>query len=139
MFVRYPEFPDYYGSNYGRLISLKSGIPTLLNENIDNKGYVVYTLSKPPIKRWGKKVVDSTSFPITAHRMVADLFLPNYWQEMDRAKLETHHLNHNKRDNKWTNLILVPSKLHFWLNRAEKIWFCSGNALRERTPYQIQR
>lgn len=139
MFVQYPSYPDYYGSNYGRALSLKSGELTLLNENIDSKGYVVYTFTKPALRRKGKKIGEPITFTITGHRLVADLFLADYWKEMERGKLETHHLDHNRRNNKWTNLILVPGKLHFCLNRIDKIWFFTNKAFRKKTPYQIQR
>ena len=139
IFVQYPGYPDYFGSNYGRVISLKGGTPSLLTQTIDNKGYVVYTFTRPALRRYGKKIGESKPFPITGHRLVADLFLPNYWIEMDRDKLDTHHLDHNRRNNKWTNLILVPKKLHYRLNRLDGIWFYTGKSYRRRTPYQIQR
>lgn len=33
IFVQYPDFPCYYGSSYGRLVSLKSGKAKLLKAN----------------------------------------------------------------------------------------------------------
>ena len=77
--MQYPAFPEYYGSNYGRVISLKSGNLTLLTESLDSHGYVVYKLTKPRVKRGGKLIGDPKKIPVTGHRIVADLFLPNYW------------------------------------------------------------
>lgn len=67
------------------------------------------------------------------------MFLPNYWPGMDFNSLQTHHLNHNKSDNRWMNLVLVPASLHFWLNKVDCIWFFTGKQFRRRTPYEIQK
>ena len=58
---------------------------------------------------------------------------------MQRGKLETHHLDRNRSNNKWTNLILVPGRLHHCLNKIQRIYFYSNQAFRRRTPYEIQR
>ena len=141
IFVQVEGHPKYFGSNYGRLISLKRGTLTLMAETTDSHGYVVYTLSRPALKRRGKKIGDGKPFSITGHRLVADLFLflPNYWIEMTRRKLETHHLDHNRRNNRWTNLIIVPVRLHNVLNKLDNILFYTGKSFKKTTPYEIQK
>ena len=75
VFVNYPGYQDYYGSNYGRLIMEKDGDLTLKAQPMSSEGYIVYVLSKK----------GNDPFPITGQRLVADLFLPDYWPELGRS------------------------------------------------------
>lgn len=109
IFVKYPDWEGYYGSNYGRLISTKEKEPKLLKLLNLSEGYVGYTFSDPQKKK----------FPITANRMVADIFLPNFWKDWERDKLHAHHIDRNRKNNKWTNIVLEPVPLHRAMHRYE--------------------
>lgn len=104
IFVQYPDWEGYYCSNYGRLISLKRKEVEFLKLVPMKNGYVGYTLYDAEKEK--------QKFPITANRMVADVFCPNFWKGVDRSLLHAHHQDRNKLNNKWTNIVLVPVVLH---------------------------
>lgn len=142
-FAQIPRHKDYYGSNYGRCISLKNGRITLLKpEGADwakqNDAYVTYTLSKPRRKKkaTGKKFGKQTRTSVSGQWIVGILFLPNYW---GKENYEIHHINHCKWDNRWTNLILLPNRLHFYANRIYQILFFSKGKFHVYNPYKISR
>lgn len=135
VFVQYPRWNDYYGSNYGRLISVKNGKVELLKPVPTDKeqdGYTGYKLAKVTN---GKQ----RTLPISCHRLVADIFLPNYWKDTikDRNKLQAHHLDHSKNNNYYKNLILLPSRLHQVMNTVKKMVLLKNGKLKTVTPYQI--
>ena len=92
---------------------------TLLKESKDVHSYVVYKMTKGRRNWKGRPTGEVRKMSISGHRLVGDLFLPNYWAEMERGQLQVHHLDHNKDNNCWKNLVLVPTGLHYWLNRIE--------------------
>ena len=109
----------YFGSNYGRLIRKDGERLTLLSESKDPNGYITYKMTKGR-RRWkGQLTGEIRKMPISGHRLVGDLFFPNYWSDMGRGQLQVHHLDHDKGNNCWRNLVLVPTGLHHWLNRIE--------------------
>ena len=137
VFVQYPGWNDYYGSNYGRLISIKFGKvelrqPYPCSENDGKDQYLGYKLTKVT---YGKQ----RQMSISCHRLVADIFLPNYWKDTikDRNKLQAHHLDHSKSNNYYKNLILLPSKLHQVMNTVKKMVLLKNGTFRTVTPYQI--
>lgn len=137
VFVQYPGWNDYYGSNYGRLISVKFGKvelrqPYPCSENDGKDQYLGYKLTKVT---YGKQ----RQMSISCHRLVADIFLPNYWKDTikDRNKLQAHHLDHSKSNNYYKNLILLPSKLHQVMNTVKKMVLLKNGTFRTVTPYQI--
>lgn len=135
VFVQYPRWSDYYGSNYGRLISTKYGKvelrkPQPCGVNDGTGQYLGYLLTKVTNGKQRK-------LSITCQRLVADIFLPNYWQDKDRNKLQTHHLDHSKSNNYYRNLILLPVDLHHVMNTVKKITLLKNNRMRTVTPYQI--
>lgn len=138
VFVQYPGWRDYYGSNYGRLISLKCGKIELrqarscgLSDGKDQ--YLGYRMTKVT---YGKR----RELSITCHRLVADIFLPNFWKDTitDRNKLQAHHLDHSKSNNYYKNIILLPTRLHKTMNTVKKtVLLKSNGTFRIVTPYQI--
>lgn len=138
IFVQYPQWQSYYGSNYGRLISLKCGKVELLTpfENgvhkITGESYLGYKLCKIT---YGKQRVLSLS----AHRLVADIFLPNYWKDLDRNKIQAHHLDHTSKNNFVGNIVLLPTALHQILNRTKKMIYLSNGTFREMNVYEIMQ
>ena len=136
IFVQYPLWNDYYGSNYGRLISMKCGKVELLKPVIcggeNENEYTGYKLAK---KTYDKQ----RTLSISCHRLVADIFLPNYWKDTikDRNKLQAHHLDHSKNNNYYKNLILLPSRLHQVMNTSKKMILLKNGKYRTVTPYQI--
>lgn len=137
VFVQYPRWNDYYGSNYGRLISIKYGKielrqPYPCSEDNGTDQYLGYKLTKVTN---GKQ----RQMSISCHRLVADIFLPNFWKDTikDRNKLQSHHLDHSKSNNYYKNLILLPSKLHQVMNTVKKMVLLKNGKMRTVTPYQI--
>ena len=128
IFVQYPLWNDYYGSSYGRLISVKDGQVKLLKP-ADQNGYFGYKLAKVA---YGKQRI----FSISAHRLVADIFLPNYWKHLDRNQLQAHHLDHNKLNNDYRNLVLLPTALHQIMNRVKRMVLLQNGQIIPVTPYE---
>lgn len=129
IFTKHPDWDWYYGSNYGRCINAKDGNLELVgNENEkDPDKYVEYCFSQP-----GRK-----QKTVSAHRMVADIYLPNFWIGVDRNKLQAHHINHIKSDNVWTNIMLIPCALHYVMNRTKKTALFANGEFREMNLYDI--
>lgn len=88
---------DYLVSNLGEVKSLKSGIPKILSQNLDVKGYWYVPLSCNGIRK-NQRI----------HRLVAQAFLPNN-DNLDQV----NHKNLNKDDNTVSNLE--------WCSSAENI------------------
>ena len=130
IFVQYPKQKDYYGSNYGRLISTKYNKVELLPPS-DTDGYANYKLSQT-VK--GKAQV----LTISSHRLVADIFLPNFWKDRNRNQLQAHHLDHSKRNNYYRNLLFLPTNLHTIMNHVESMCIVVGEkAVPIVTPYDL--
>lgn len=134
IFVQYPRWNDYYGSNYGRLISTKHGKVELLKLVVcGGDGLDLYTGYKLAKKTYNEQRI----LTISSHRLVADIFLPNYWKNKDRNQLQAHHLDHSKNNNYYKNLILLPSELHNVMNRTKKMVLFKNGKFRTLTPYEI--
>ena len=106
VFVEHPEHEGYYISQFGRAISLKRHKITLLGAFIGgqpDRQYLYYDFGKT----------------IGVHRAVADVFTPNFWKKAER--LEAHHIDGNKLNNYYRNLILLPPILHAALHKIKKI------------------
>lgn len=89
-------YEGYQVSNKGRVKSLNfrhTGKERILKSNPDG-GYCLVSLYRNG-KRTSKKI----------HRLVATAFIPN-----PENKPEVNHINHNKRDNRASNLEWVTSE-----------------------------
>lgn len=133
VFVQHDWCEDYYGSNYGRVISLKWGrvevLPALPMGKPNKKGevYLGYKFSKP----------GSDPLPITCQRVIADCFLPNFWKGVDRNKLQAHHLDHGCYNNIWTNIMLLPTPLHRVMDYVKKTALFADGEFKEMNLYEI--
>ena len=78
---------------------------------------------------------------ISANRLIADLFLPDYWPELRYGLKECHHMNHIRNDNRIENLLFLTSKLHNLINHVDTVWFSPGNGkpFKKTHPYDIMR
>lgn len=137
VFVQYPKWSDYYGSNYGRLISMKTGKPEIRTPyingtHVSGKPYLGYKLTK--VVRGKQKELS-----ISMHRLVADIFLPNYWKHLDRNQLQAHHLDHTAQNNFVGNIALLPTRLHQIMNRVKKMIYLKGGTYRVMNVYQIMQ
>lgn len=128
VFVKHPEWNDYYGSQYGRAISVKNNKFRLLELVPGGGGYYYYKFCELP-------TIDKTS--ISAQRMVADIFCPNFWQDKNKNQLQAHHLDHNITNNYFKNICLLPSNLHTVMNKSKKLVYFHDNTFEEMTPYEI--
>lgn len=109
IFVRYPGYNHYYGSNYGRVISIAGKEPKFLKQSKHNR-YDGYTFVEP----------DKPRLRILVGRMVADIFCPNFYREKGRKYVDVHHIDHDKTNNCWRNLVLLPDHLHDVVHRTDK-------------------
>ena len=106
IFVMYPDYNRYYVSNYGRVISFCKKQPEFLKQSKYNRywGYIFYSTVENGIKKPNRKVL--------VGRAVADVFCPNFYKDKERRYLAVHHIDHDKTNNKWTNLVLLPKSMH---------------------------
>lgn len=121
IFVEHPEYKDYYVSQYGRAISLKRNTVKLLKAFMggqSNRRYWYY----------GFEAKDKPH-TISMNRAVADVFCPNFWGNAKR--LEAHHINGNKLDNDYRNLILLTTKLHNAIHDIKKIVWLKDGMIKE--------
>lgn len=100
------DFPRYQISSYGRVKSL-IGEEKLLQPFRSAKGYLSVKLSR----RTGTKgKYDTKTFKV--HRLVAEYFCENYSE-----KIEVHHKNRDKQDNRSENLCCLTKKEHAELHK----------------------
>ena len=120
IFVQYPKWNDYYISSYGRVISTKYNKIELLKPYQIKQGYLFYKLVKVT---HGKQ----RSLCMPAQRLVADVFLPNFWKDQiqDRKKLQAHHMDKNKKNNYYKNIALLPIDYHHTMERVKAIYLLS--------------
>lgn len=111
IFVKHPIYWSYYVSQYGRVVSMKWGKVRLLEAYIGGQPdaqYLYYCFCLAGEKH-----------TIGMHRAVADVFSPNFWDKSIR--LEAHHLDGNKLNNDYRNLILLPRSLHKAIHNIKKM------------------
>ena len=116
IFVEHPEHEGYYISQFGRAISLKRHKITLLGAFIGgqpDRQYLYYDFGKT----------------IGVHRAVADVFTPNFWKKAER--LEAHHIDGNKLNNHYRNLILLTPVLHGAIHKIKKIVLLEDGKIKE--------
>ena len=63
-----------------------------------------------------------------AHRAVADIFCPNFWK---KGKFEAHHIDGNKMNNNYHNIILLPLHLHAAIHKIKKMVLFKDNQIIE--------
>ena len=128
VFVEHPTHEGYYVSQYGRAVSLKRKDAALLGAFIGgqpDRQYLYYGFINNGEKQ-----------TIGAHRAVADVFCPNFWKGSSR--LEAHHLDGNKLNNDYRNLILLTTPLHAAIHKIKTIvWFKDGKIVEYRNPLDL--
>lgn len=120
IFVEHPQAQGYYVSQFGRVVSLKRKKAVLLGAFIggqSDRQYLYYGFS------------DRDTKTIGMHRAVADVFCPNFWKGADR--LEAHHIDGNKLNNHYRNLILLPPILHAAIHKIKKIVLLKDGVMTE--------
>lgn len=121
IFVEHPEHEGYYISQFGRAVSLKRKQAKLLGAFIGgqpDRQYLYYGFSSG---------VETKT--IGVHRAVADIFTPNFWKKADR--LEAHHIDGNKMNNNYWNLILLTPVLHGAIHKIKKIVLLDNGKIKE--------
>lgn len=121
IFVEHPEHEGYFVSQFGRAVSLKRNKVTLLGAFVGgqpDRQYLYYGFSS-----------GSETKTIGMHRAVADIFCPNFWKKAKR--LEAHHIDGNKLNNYYTNLILLTPALHGAIHRIKKIVLLKDGKIKE--------
>lgn len=128
IFVEHPEHEGYYISQFGRAISLKRKQAKLLGAFIggqSDRQYLYYGFS-----------TGSEMKTMSANRAVADVFCPNFWGSGER--LEAHHLDGNKLNNHYSNLILLTTTLHAAIHKIKKIvLFENGKIIEYKNPLDL--
>lgn len=121
IFVEHPEHEGYYISQFGRCISLKRKKVVLLGAFIGgqpDRQYLYYGFSS-----------GAETKTIGVHRAVADVFTPNFWKKAER--LEAHHIDGNKMNNNFWNLILLTPALHGAIHKIKKIVLLDNGKITE--------
>lgn len=121
IFVEHPEYKGYYISQFGRCISTKRKKVALLGAFIGgqpDRQYLYYGFSE------GSEVKT-----IGVHRAVADVFSPNFYKNAKR--LEAHHIDGNKLNNNYKNLILLTPVLHGAIHKIKKIVLLDNGRITE--------
>lgn len=120
IFIEHPTYEGYYVSQYGRVVSLKRKQANVLGAFIggqSDRQYLYYKFS------------DHEQKTIGMHRAVADIFCPNFWKNVER--LEAHHLDGNKLNNDYRNLILLTPVLHGAIHKIKKIVLLEEGKIKE--------
>lgn len=129
IFVEHPEYKKYYVSQYGRVISLKRNGVKLLGAFIggqSDRQYMYYGFTQ-----------NGKTKTIGMHRAVADTFCPNFWKN---KHLEAHHIDGDKMNNNYRNLILLTTDLHSAIHKIKKIVLLADGQIREyRNPLDLVR
>lgn len=109
IFVRHPDYENYYISQFGRVISMSYDKPKFLGlfQGGLKMEYLYFKASE-----------QGETHTISVHNAVARVFCPNFWKDVP---LQAHHLNKNTTDNYYRNLILLPVKLHRDCDRIKKM------------------
>ena len=88
----------YFISNYGYVYSLCRNVPIKLKTQYDQKGYAYISISYKGVSK-----------NVRIHKLVADYFIYN---TNPKAKIEVHHIDLNKRNNHFSNLVHLTPEEH---------------------------
>lgn len=137
VFVPQFNYPNYYVSNYGRIISCQRENVKLIKIQNKNKGDGTKYKYYCPCKKRKKK-----NQKVSIHRSVAQLFCPNLFKDVRDKKgnpipLDIHHLDHNEQDNRAENLIWLPKYLHRHCNDIGKFGIFRTKNARNLHPLEI--
>ena len=137
VFTQIWRFGEYYGSNYGRLISTKFGRIKLRKENVDSTNHIGYVITNP--SEWdGEVQIEAADHKsLSGNQLVGQLFLHNYWEGIRERQLETHHLDHNPLNNDWRNILLCPVWIHKLVEHVDIFRLCVDSQYVPMTPYEI--
>ncbi len=130
IFVAHPVWPDYYVSQHGRVISTKENKCRLLAMTLGGapgSQYIYYKFCTP----------SSKPVTISAQRAVADVFLPNFWQDRNVNRLQAHHMDRDKLNNSLKNIMLLPTYLHVVMNRVQKTACLIDGEFKDMSVYEI--
>lgn len=133
LFVEHPEqkYEKYYVSQYGRAISFKRRKPKLLKKFLGGQPDCLYDY-------WGFTGSDDhKTKTIGIHNAVAKVFCPNFWGN-DYGKLVAHHIDHNRFNNRWDNLILLTTELHAAIHKIKQlVLFKEGKIIEYNNPLDL--
>lgn len=155
VFRQVPKYTKYFCSNYGRLLHQTSKGYKLINPVINTGGYLSYSLSRPARKYRGEKVrnkngkTNGRRTSTSANRLVSMLFNDNPYEEQGYSysidDLDSHHKNHNRQDNRDTNLMWLASGKndtrpdHGFINKIKKIALYDPNTAKYHTFRDVER
>lgn len=107
------EYPRYYVSNQGKIKSIIKGVEYILSPYYTENGYLVVQLCAETPK--GERNKQKT---LKVHRLVAQYFCENYYNNC-----EIHHIDRNRSNNNYKNLLCVSllehRKIHKELRKQE--------------------
>lgn len=106
VFDEFANDGDYFISNYDNVISLKGKKWRIRKQTPDEDGYLTVSFSFD-----GK-----TTKPFYTHRLIAKHFVPN---ENPEEKNVVHHLDGQRQNNHYTNLVWMKKGEHDKLPRKQ--------------------
>jgi len=114
-FVEHPQYPNYFISNFGRVISTKRKNHKLLEPQLVGN-------EKAGGMRYGFRLCDSDGNWKNAKRaiLVANIFCFN--PSPDNTQMVVHHINGNQLDDKATNLEYLTYEQHGMIHLSSKLY-----------------
>ena len=133
---------NVWGSNYGRAIVLSTfgnhERLRLRKEKLDKNGHIQYVFTKPLVFWNGKLLRGPMRLSISAHRLCAELFLPDGEWNLRRNQMQAHHCDHIKTNNAWWDLCFCPVYVHRWFNYIETYWVqVDREFVQKKNPYEV--
>jgi hypothetical protein len=110
IFVQLPNYYGYYISCYGdTIISIKRKKPHIIKAVIGTNNYYYFNIGQD----------NGRHRNVTAQQAVASVFSRNYWKA--GTKLFAHHLDGDRSNNYYTNIIWLTESLHHAVHKIKKI------------------
>ncbi len=100
----------YYCSNLGRIKSLKGYESKILKQFLNKKENGYYKV---------KLTINGKIKSISVHRIVAELFVPKPIIKDSNTKIQIHHKNGKRQDNRAINLRWVTKEEHIKLHNSK--------------------
>lgn len=117
---KHPYVPDIFVSDAGDIVKVRLGRFYLLNQYVNNSGYLVVSALNYFVKN--ERGIQNSNMLV--HRLVAECFIPNPFD-----KEQVNHIDGNKFNNRVENLE--------WVSASENMFHAFANGLRRGERVQV--